>query len=434
MFRSDRDGASNLYAVRLSDRALLRVTNVAGGAFDPDFGPDPRLLVFADYRARGYDLHVMPFDADALEPAAPFEDPYPPSPPDVAPVGVPDRSYGPVRTLRPRFWTPYVARNAGEWQWGAATGGADPLLRHAWALAASYGVETERPSVQAFYQYDRWWPTFQVVADLDNTVLLEGGRLESRELTLRGTVPVRRTQRSSQSFSLAWRRSREEEKGIPSPDSVDLGGLEASWSFGSANQYPYSISPVDGMRLRVAYLKEAPALGSDVDLGKLTLDARAYVRPFRRQDALALRLGGGTTFGQPTFLRSFAIGGFPEGSLFDVVRTNHTVLRGYPDNAFSGRRFAHANLEYRVPLWHPQQGYRTFPVFLRHFHAAAFVDAAHAWSGSFRLEDVKTGVGAALGADINVGHGLPLTGTVGIAHGLANRGETDVYFRLGLSF
>ena len=36
VFRSDRDGVSNLYALRLADRALLRVTNVVGGAFFPE--------------------------------------------------------------------------------------------------------------------------------------------------------------------------------------------------------------------------------------------------------------------------------------------------------------------------------------------------------------------------------------------------------------
>jgi Tol biopolymer transport system component len=434
VFRSDRDGASNLYAVRLSDRTLLRVTNVAGGAFDPDLSPDGRQLAFADYRARGYDVHLMPFDPDALAPALPFEDPYPPSPPEPAALDTADRPYRPFPALRPRFWAPFVERSGGEWQWGAATGGADPLLRHAYGLAVRYGVETRRPGVLAFYQYDRWWPTFQVVGDLDNTALSAGGRLEARELTLRGTVPVRRTLRSSQSFSLAWRRSREVERGVLRPAALDLGGLEASWAFGSANQYPYSISPVDGLRFRVAYLKEAPALGSDVDLAKVTVDGRAYVRLFHQRDTLALRLGGGATFGQAAFQRSFAVGGFPEGGLFDVVRTNHSVLRGYVDDAFTGRRFVHGNVEYRIPLGHPQRGYRSFPVFLRHLHTAAFLDAAHAWSSGFRLADVKTGVGVALGADVNLGHGLPVTGTVGIARGLSDRGETRGYFRVGLSF
>ena len=37
------------------------------------------------------------------------------------------------------------------------------------------------------------------------------------------------------------------------------------------------------------------------------------------------------------------MGGFPDSDLFDLVKTNMAVLRGYPDNAFTGRRFAEAN-------------------------------------------------------------------------------------------
>src|SRR5262249_11815304 len=151
-----------------------------------------------------------------------------------------------------------------------------------------------------------------------------------------------------------------------------------------AKVYPYSISPVDGYRLRVAYLKEAPGLGSEVSLGKVLADARAYTRLFGEGDVLALHLAGGLTVGSPRFRRSFAVGGFPDGVLFDVVGTNHGVLRGYPDDAFLGRRFLDGNLEYRFPLAHPQRGYRLLPVLVRHVHGTLFVDAGNAWSDTFR--------------------------------------------------
>jgi outer membrane protein assembly factor BamA len=158
------------------------------------------------------------------------------------------------------------------------------------------------------------------------------------------------------------------------------------------------------------------------------------VRVFSDHDALALRVGGGTTRGEPSFQRSFAVGGFPDGSLFDVVQTNHSVLRGYAQDAFRGRRFAHANAEYRFPLAHPQRGYRTLPVFLRHLHGAVFADAAHAWSGAFHLGDVRVGTGAAVGVDLSAGPGLLFTLTAGIAHGFSDPRSARTYFRTGLAF
>ena len=59
------------------------------------------------------------------------------------------------------------------------------------------------------------------------------------------------------------------------------------------------------------------------------------------------------TLGEPGFTRSFAVGGYPDSSLFDLVRTNVALLRGYPDDAFAGRSFAQANVEYRFPLGEP---------------------------------------------------------------------------------
>jgi Tol biopolymer transport system component len=433
LFRSDRDGVSNLYALRIADGAVLRVTNVLGGAFTPDVSPDGRHVAFAGYSARGYDLQVMDLDLAALAPAEPFHDPYPAAAVDPPPSSGPDRPYRPAALVLPRFWTPYADATSKDTKVGAVTGGTDVLFRHAWVADVRYGTGTERIGGQLFYQYDRFLPTFTVHAE-DKSDLASEGLTRSRELTVRATLPLHRSLRVAHSLSLAWRRRRETLEGTEAPGRVDLGGIEAAWAISTARMYPYSISPVDGYRVRLAYVKEAPGLGSDVSLGKMLGDARLYSRLFRADDAIAVRLAGGLTVGRPAFQRSFAVGGFPDGVLFDVVGTNHAVLRGYPDDAFLGRRFVDANLEYRFPLGHPQRGFRLLPIFVRHLHATVFADAGHAWTGTFRLRDLKTAAGAALGSDVMVGHGLPLTLTAGVARGFADRGETRAYFRAGLAF
>jgi outer membrane protein assembly factor BamA len=120
--------------------------------------------------------------------------------------------------------------------------------------------------------------------------------------------------------------------------------------------------------------------------------------------------------------------------LFDLVATNPAVLRGYPESRFTGRKYAVANLEYRVPLLRPQAGWRTLPVFVRSLHAEVFVDAAQAWSDDFRFDDVKTSAGASLSADVYLGHALPFTFSFGAARGFDEFGETQIYFRTGLAF
>jgi Tol biopolymer transport system component len=437
VFRSDRDGVSNVYALRLADRALLRVTNVVGGAFTPEPHPSDGRLAFASYSARGYDVHVTEVDVAALAPAEPFVDAAPPAAPPAEPSTLADAGYRPLPTLRPRFWTPYLGTGEEGVRLGAVTGGSDPLFRHAWLLDASWDTGTRRPSGFLLYQYDRFWPTLLAAAEVHHErATLRGApaNVEDREVLLRATLPVARRLRRAHQLSLSWRRERETVRSGPEAGVLDLGGLEAAWAFTSVRQYPFSISPQDGLRLRVAALKEDPAFGSAIALTKLVADARAYLRLFGETDTLALRVGGGTTVGRPAFLQSYAVGGFPDGSLFDVVRTNQSVLRGYPQDAFAGRRFVHGNLEYRFPLARPQRGWRTFPLFVRHVHAAVFADAAHAWSAGFEVSDLKTAVGGTLSADVYAGHGLPLTATVGLARGLSERGETRVYFRAGLAF
>jgi Tol biopolymer transport system component len=434
VFRSDRDGVSNLYALRLADRALLRLTNVLGGAFQPSVSPDGRLVAYADYSSLGYDVRVAELDLERAEPVGAFVDPYPAPRVDPAPAEAPARPYRAGSMLLPRFWTPWLQLDEDDSRIGLATGGSDALFRHVWAARATYGTGTERVNLSGFYLYDRFRPSL-IVSGQDTTSLLGEGRSRTRELNLQAVVPLRRTVRSVQSLSLAWRREREEALGGAGRQSrLDLGGLQAAYVLSSARSYPMSISPSEGTRLRLAWLHEAPGLGSDVSLDKASLDARVYQRVFGARDVLALRVGGGNTWGEPAFERSFAVGGYPDASLFDLVRTNEAVLRGYPDNAFSGRRYAAFNAEYRFPLVSPQRGWRSAPVFLRHLRGSVFFDAADAWSGDFRFSELKTAAGAAIGVDSAIGYALPLRAELSVAHGFQEQGDTRVYLRLGLSF
>src|SRR5262249_14425998 len=149
VFSSDRDGISNLYAVRVEDRALLRVSRVLGGAFRPSVSPDGRSVAFESYSSRGYDLHATDVDWTTLEPAYAFVDGYAAPRQAPEPSAVESRPYRPLPAALPRFWTPYAARQAGEWQLGAVTAGSDPLFRHIYALQAYGGTTTRRGSAQA---------------------------------------------------------------------------------------------------------------------------------------------------------------------------------------------------------------------------------------------------------------------------------------------
>jgi Tol biopolymer transport system component len=433
VFRSDRDGISNLYALSLADHSLTRLTNVLGGAFEPSVSPDGRSLAFSDYSGRGFDLRVMSLDLDGARAAPPYVDRHPPPRPDPPPATGPVEPYRPWTMLWPRFWTPWVELGGAQSRLGGATGGSDALFRHIWGLRALYGTETGHLDVSAFYVYDRFRPTLLLAAD-EEVDPGPRGDIRNRKLNAQLSWPVRRTIRSSQTLAVSYRREWIRGPGEGLEASGDLGGLETSWSLNTVRSYPWSISPIDGGRLRLGWLREGEWLGSDLTLDRFTFDGRLYQRMFGERDVLALRLGAGTTRGEPDFEDSFAVGGYPDGSATDLLLTNLAVLRGYPDDAFVGRRFLAANAEYRFPLFSPQRGWRSLPLFLRHLRGTVFVDTAYAWSGGLQLRDLKTAAGASIGFDTALGFAAPLTAEVTLARGFDELGETRAYFRLGLAF
>ena len=238
VFRSDREGVSNLYALRLADREVRRVTNVLGGAFQPSVSPDGRSVAYSAYSSRGYDVVVAPLDLGAAPVAPEFLDTHPAPRPDPLPAASPVKPYRAWSMLLPRFWTPWIQLGDDEDRYGVATGGSDALFRHAWAARATYGTQSERVNASAFYLYDRFRPTF-VVSAQDTTDVQADDLVRTRKVNLQASLPVRRTVRSIQALSVTWRGEREQVLGSDRPeDSIDLGGIETAWAIASPKNVP----------------------------------------------------------------------------------------------------------------------------------------------------------------------------------------------------
>lgn len=202
VYASDRTGVMNLHALRLADGARFQVTNVLGGAFDPEISPDGKQLAFVDYGPTGYDIHLMPFDPATFLPEAKgrgegvFRNlegdpvvtrPVRPASADAtgdAEIVLSDHAYNPLQSLQPRLVWPFAFFDhtttllrdlrlpggdlGGFGHYMALRGyGEDALRRHFWF--ASLGLTSSlqpgtpvTPFIQAAYQTDVWDPTLAV--------------------------------------------------------------------------------------------------------------------------------------------------------------------------------------------------------------------------------------------------------------------------------
>jgi hypothetical protein len=459
-FASDHEpGPFRIYAVPIADGRpagpAREVVRVPGGARWPAVADDA--LVFVGYTEEGFDLFRTAAPHSPVPAGVMARAPSPPAPAAVGDAGEPASSrYAPWATLAPRTWLPLVDRRDGRWRLGAFAAGVDVLARHAFAAAATWAVTplpggwpevpAARPDWSASYSYQRWQPAFYVAAE-DRTRLVEtvdpsGGvsPFARRERQIeagvwRPFVRVRRTQTAR----LAYHAERVTGTTPDAVRQVDRAGLRAGWTVKTARRYGYSISPEDGWALAATAELLRPALGADGSAESFTADGRVYLPLWPRHAVLAVRGAVGRSQGDAPVARPFFVGGIDENRALGAFGSDAIgLLRGFPDTAFAGRHATVVNVEARVPLAWPQRGIGTWPIFLKALHAAAFLDAGHAWDRSFDWRDRKTGVGVELSADVVAGYGLPLTWTAGVAWGRDGAdlvpAQRAFYLRVGGSF
>ena len=448
-YASDRTGIYNVYALRLADKRLFRVTNVVFGAFEPVLSPDMSQLALVTYSYRGYDLARMPFDESKLVPVeAPplseFNRPPPtPAPPDEL---YPSRPYNPIPTLLPKWWLPYAASDAGGSTLGLITSGQDAVDRHDYAATLWWSLGGHMPGWDIRYTNHTNYPDISFTTTRD--LVVPPGFNDNLERDIQAGVfaafPFDEYERSW-AFGIGYDLIHLAYDAGPDAHPPDgfVSRLDFQLAYSDAFEFAHSVSPEQGQSFVINFYLADPAIGSDFAYRQLVGAYTRYLAlPWRWNDvplhhALALRLAGGVSRGDLSERNLFSLGGFGQTNIIDTLINPQnapvSILRGFQPGAFYGESYVLGTLEYRFPIVELERGAWTLPVYLRRIHAALFSDAGDAFT--LRLHDFKlqAGAGAELRAELVLGWYLPTNLRGGCAHGVTNSiySTWDCYAALG---
>ena len=454
----------NLYEIGVEGPELTKrlLTTTTGGARWPDVSADGTTIVFVGYTVDGFDIFTTPYPLDpsggpepnVLLPPAVLPAAATATVPAVDPADTNARRYNPLPTLMPTSWEPVIETDGDRLRLGAGIAGNDVLAYHFYSAAATWRVDApphdggEAPPLDwtLAYAYDRWIPTLFASASLETEfagVSVSGAPellvipVRSRELEAGVSVPFRRVRISHQALA-SLIRTDDHYQLIGEEVSLNRTAARAGWATSSAKVFGFSISPERGVTVGASGESVLDALGSSASASTATGDLRAYIPGAGSHHVVALRAAAGSSSGDRAARRIFLLGGAsPAGGVIDFDSDAISLLRGFEANSFAGSRVALLNVEYRWPFARPERGFKTWPVFLHTAHAAAFADAGHAWSNSFRMADVKTSLGGEVSADLVLGYSLRLTVTAGAAWGRDGQNGSDratAYVRVGRAF
>lgn len=466
LFSSDRTGIANLYAYDLENDQLRQMTNVISGAYSPDISPDGETVAFVGFSSRGFDVHTMPFDPDT------FREPQPERErlahvshdrdhhhdEDEEPIRIRERRYNALATLAPRSWMLGLGQDAFGQTLQLTAFGQDVAATHALGATVNFGLEEGNVNYDINYQFNRFRPSISLrharwVApgtsyrvDTRSEEFIEETYLLTADLSVwlgRGLYSHRFWVGYELQYSRATTDLTNQDwdpSGRPPrfPSLGFLSGLRFGWSYSNARSSVRSISLERGRSLSTSVSLFHPAFGSDYFQLTFRYSWTEYIpMPWRHHHVLALSLSGGISAGD-LYRNAFYIGGYPEQdiiqSLIDQSFLGGRYLRGYPSGVIGGSQYHMLNMEYRFPLWNPERGIYTLPVYLSHLWFAAFCDVGGAFAADLDFRDLLVGVGAEVVMRFIIGYFLPITVRVGYARGLMDGGENQVFAVLGLPF
>jgi hypothetical protein len=459
-FASDRTGISNLYAYDVESRALRQVSNVVGGAFQPDVSPSGKRIAYLGYTSRGFDVFSLEVKPETFVAATPYEDTRPGATflDTGAYESLRPTDYQPLETLGPRsFEAELTTDNFGQ-ALSLTTFGRDAVGFHSWAARVGVGFEEGNIDAEGSWTYQRL-PSPISVSLFHNLAprndLVVGGqrrdwvrRTYGGELSIAFRLPQLFESHSlSAGYALTETERTEPFRAVLDPNDpapfIPITGriarLRAGWSYSNVVQTRYDISPSWGRTFALRTSMSHPYLASESQALSLQWGASQYLEnPWVEHHVLAVRYGGGLGIGAPGSVPTFAIGGFADASildgLIDGIVQGGIALRGYAPSSRFGAQYHLLQTEYRFLLWRPQWGPGTLPFFVNRLWASAFADVGDAFDGAFTFDTLCVGAGGELLVDFTTAFYQPFTLRIGAAQGLRDGGVFQFYVNLGSPF
>lgn len=457
-FSSDRTGIANIYRYDFQNAELRQVTNVLGGAFQPAVSPDGGYLAYVGYNTFGFNVFSLRLDPALERPARAYVDNRPP-PSEVASVAMQERGdYEPFDTLLPRnYIVEYTSDGFGP-ALVVSTSGGDVVGFHGYTLQVGTGLEEGNVNAELGYVYRHSMLPLSLTLRRGETPrgdLYAGGRYTTwkeeswgAEIGTAYSLPETfASQRLSTSFAVTYLEKAEPfgvrlDPNDPPPSVPTLGWftrLRLGWSYSDQNRTTYDISTSWGRSLSLNLSVAHPALGSDFRSVGLTWTLEQYIEnPWVEFHVLAIRYAGGIGGGSIGQRPVFGIGGYGNATLFDGLLNNVVLggaaLRGYDPGVRRGNQYHLVQLEYRFPIFRPQAGLGTVPLYVNRIWGSVYADAGDAFSGEPDLSRWLVGVGCELFIEFTTGYTELFRLRMGLAQGLRSEGNTQIYAHIGVPF
>lgn len=393
LFSSDReDGVYNLYAYRISDGQLLKITNVLTGAFAPAISPDGREIAYVGYSTQGYELHLIESDPTLWKPVtltqeklldwAGWRDA------QIAP-----KPYRAEEFLAPRLWVPLP----NPFQPGLFFVGFDPLGQKNYSLYTALDLKRQQLVLSVNYVSDLalktelgWlrWLT-DGINSLGPQMALRAERANETVLGAELRLLMGRRLGQTQRVSLGAELRQTKEQTISSLalryDETLQGGSDLL-RIGKEMTLEAKLSWI-GDQLKTALLirqRERLSLPLEFEhrVTRTTILARDDVKP--------LRAGG------------------PGGSW---------PLRGFPKDRYEATQIVYSGWEVELPLVSLERGLGLWSVFLERVTGVVFLDAARLSQELLGEGETLSSYGGELRFRIVLGYGAPIELRLGLAQG-----------------
>lgn len=475
VYESDADGISNIYAYRMADGLYAKVSNLVGGAYQPDVSPDGRSILYRSAVANGFDLHEMPFSPDTLSwgsyhPEAGYSSksstptnidtdwahvPMPPACPRkseaplplLAEAGEREGPYSPWPSIRPGPDNWLLIPNAyftnNTLGLALATFGQDVLGTHTWQAQVGYVLRSTTPNVSLSYVNDRYLPTMSIeVSQITYPYAFARGYALEVDTGVFPTIswPFGNRHRVALGYAFEHRRGNALAKAMLPLKRV--GAVQASYTYRFARAFTYAISPEHGRTLALKALWYSPMFGGQQEELLLGADARVFINnPLFDNHVLALRLTVNYALG-PDKVQSFFLYGTQGASIFTEQTSRLFNLRGFEPGRGpygapnSGTGLIAGYAEYRLPVWHIQRGIGSLPLFFEHLHVAVFADSGNTFGGiisqsgktaarsiDWAVSHLWVSTGAEVRLDVALAWRYGLTLRVGVAQGAVASGQ-----------